>query len=167
MSAGGPAPRRERRIREQQRRRGRTRWVVLAGIVVVLLAAGGTATAVVLTNQTSIDSSAAPEAPPTQAGPVVFPDDEPAATAGAQPCTTVTVLSSLENSEMVSRLADGYNAQPRDVDCACVTVVPTRDKSGVAAEDADVTLQRAGAQHGGRPGPDRAVGTDEVDLQWH
>ncbi len=90
----------------------------------------------VLTNQDSIDQSAAPETPPTEAGPVVFPDDEPAAAAGAQPCTTVSVLSSLENSEMVSRLADGYNAQPRDIDGACVTVVPTRDKSGVAAEDA-------------------------------
>ena len=37
---------------------------------------------------------------------------------------------------MVSRLVAAYNAQPRDVDGSCVTVVATKDKSGLAAEDA-------------------------------
>ena len=70
------------------------------------------------------------------AEPVVFPEDEPAAAVGASPCTTVSVISSFENAEMVSRLADGYNAQPRDVDGTCVTVVASKDKSGLVAEDA-------------------------------
>jgi Ca-activated chloride channel family protein len=39
---------------------------------------------------------------------------------------------------MVARLAEAYNAQPRDVDGTCVEVVATKDKSGVAAEEAAV-----------------------------
>ena len=126
----------------EQLRRSRTRWAVIAGAVAVLiLAAGGTATAVILNGQdSSVDASDAPEldTPETDAAaePIAFPEDEPATAAGAQPCTTVTVLSSLENSEMVSRLVGGYNAQPRDIDGRCVTVVATKDKSGLAAEDA-------------------------------
>ncbi|WP_235508236.1 substrate-binding domain-containing protein, partial [Agromyces sp. Soil535] len=107
-------------------------------MAVVILAAGGTATAVMLNGQgSSVDASEAPETDVAAASePIVFPEDEPAAAAGAKPCTTVTVLSSLENAEMVSRLVAGYNAQPRDVDGNCVTVVATKDKSGLAAEDA-------------------------------
>ena len=49
--------------------------------------------------------------PPTpSAEPIVFPDDVPAAANGAEPCTTVTVMSSFENAEMVANLAAGYNA---------------------------------------------------------
>ena len=66
----------------------------------------------------------------------MFPDDEPAAANGAEPCTTVTVMSSFENAEMVANLAAGYNAQLRDVNGMCVVVAPVRDKSGVAAEAA-------------------------------
>ncbi|WP_235508233.1 substrate-binding domain-containing protein [Agromyces sp. Soil535] len=109
---------------------------MIAGAVVLILVAGGTATAMILNGQGSAgEASDAPETD-VAAEPIVFPEDEPAAAAGAQPCTTVTVLSSLENSEMVSRLAAGYNAQPRDVDGTCVTVVAKKDKSGLAAEDA-------------------------------
>jgi len=123
-------------MREQRRRRSRTWWAVIAGAVVLILVSGGTAAAVLLNGQGSAgEASTVPET--DAAGePIVFPDDEPAAAAGAQPCTTVTVLSSLENAEMVSRLVEGYNAQPRDVDGTCVTVVATKDKSGLAAEDA-------------------------------
>ena len=143
VSGGAPAPRREqRRLREEQRRKSRTRWGIIAGAAVLVLIAGGTVTAVVLNNQSA--SSEAGDAPATvvPAEPVVFAEDEPAAAAGAEPCTTVTVLSSLENSEMVSRLVDGYNAQPRDVDGNCVTVVATKDKSGLAAEDAGANFQQ-------------------------
>ena len=142
MSGGAPAPRREqRRLREQQRRKSRTRWIIIAGAAVLVLIAGGTVTAVVLNNQSA--SSEAGDAPASvvPAEPVVFAEDEPASAAGAEPCTTVTVLSSLENSEMVSRLVEGYNAQPRDVDGNCVTVVATKDKSGLAAEDAGANFQ--------------------------
>jgi Ca-activated chloride channel family protein len=143
VSGGAPAPRREqRRLREERRRRSRTRWAVIAGAAVLVLIAGGTVTAVVLNNQSA--SSEAGDAPASvvPAEPVVFAEDEPAAAAGAEPCTTVTVLSSLENSEMVSRLVDGYNAQPRDVDGNCVTVVATKDKSGLAADDAAANFQQ-------------------------
>ena len=96
----------------------------------LILVSGGTAAAVMLNGQGSAgEASNVPETD-VAAEPIAFPDDEPAAAAGAQPCTTVTVLSSLENSEMVSRLVDGYNAQARDVDGSCVTVVATKDKSG-------------------------------------
>jgi Ca-activated chloride channel family protein len=73
---------------------------------------------------------------PKPAEPVVFEDDVPATAQGAEPCTQVKVLASLENSEMVTKLAEGYNAQPRDIDGNCVNVVVTKDKSGLAAEDA-------------------------------
>ena len=141
MSVGGPAPRRDRRrLREQQRRRRRTTWGIVAGAAVLLLVAGGAVAAVVLNGQggSGVEASGTPTA---VAEPIVFADDEPAAAAGAAPCTPVTVLSSLENSEMVSRLVDGYNAQPRDVDGSCVTVVATRDKSGLAAEDAAASFK--------------------------
>ena len=138
MSGGGHAPRRDRRrLREQQRqRRRRTLWGVIAGVAVLLVIAGGAVAAVLVTSQGGdAEASSAPEA---TAELIAFPDDEPASAAGAAPCTTVTVLSSLENSEMVTRLVEGYNAQPRDVDGSCVTVVATKDKSGLAAEDAAV-----------------------------
>ena len=44
---------------------------------------------------------------------IEFPQDEPAATSGAQPCATVRVLSSHENAEMVERL--GASRQYRNV----------------------------------------------------
>jgi Ca-activated chloride channel homolog len=142
VSAGAPAPRRaQRREREQRRRRSRTRWIVIAGALVLVLVAGGTATALVLNGQNPADEAGGATETTVAAEPVVFADDEPAAAAGAAPCTVVTVLSSLENSEMVSRLVDGYNGQPRDVDGTCVTVVATKDKSGLAAEDAAANFQ--------------------------
>jgi Ca-activated chloride channel family protein len=137
----GGAPGRDRRqLREQrhrQQRRRRAIWGIAAGVAVLLAVAGG-AVAVML-NGPAGTVSASGSASPTPAGeaePIAFPDDEPAATAGAAPCTTVRVLSSLENSEMVGRLVDAYNAQPRAVDGSCVTVVATKDKSGLVAEDA-------------------------------
>ena len=133
MSVGGAAPRRDRRrLREQQRRRRRTTWGIVAGAAVVLLVAGVAVAAVIINGQggSVVEASGTPTA---VAEPIVFADDEPAAASGAEPCTTVTVLSSLENSEMVSRLVEGYNAQPREIDGSCVTVVATRDKIGRAS----------------------------------
>ncbi len=102
----------------------------------LILVAGGTAAAVMLNGQGGAAEASSTVETDAAAEPIAFPDDEPAAAAGAQPCTTVRVLSSLENAEMVSRLVEGYNAQPRDIDGSCVTVVATKDKSGLAAEDA-------------------------------
>lgn len=141
MSVGGPAPRRDRRRfreeRQQQQRRRRTFWGVVGGAAVLAIVAGGAGVALVANLQGG-DRIGTNPTTAAEAEPIVFPVDEPAAAAGAEPCTPVRVLSSLENSEMVSRLVDGYNAQPRDVDGSCVTVVATRDKSGLAAEDAAV-----------------------------
>ncbi|GAA1798910.1 vWA domain-containing protein [Agromyces neolithicus] len=135
MSAGLPGARREqRREREQRRRRSRTRWIVIAGALALVLVAGGTATALMLNGQGLGEAGGAET--PVAVEPVVFPADEPAAAAGASPCTTVNVISSFENAEMVARLTDAYNAQPRDVDGTCVTVVASKDKSGLVAEDA-------------------------------
>ncbi|MGF3056351.1 VWA domain-containing protein [Microbacterium sp. YY-01] len=68
-------------------------------------------------------------------GPVEFLPDTPAAAAGAEPCTVVTVLSSLENAEMVQNLAKAYSSAPRNIGGSCVTVVTKEEKSGVAAEE--------------------------------
>ena len=149
MSADGPAPRRDRRQlreqRHQQQRRRRAIWGIIAAVAVLLAVAGGGVAALVNSQGATVAASPTPDAeasgqPSAEAQaegePIVFPDDEPAAAAGAEPCTTVRVLSSLENSEMVGRLVDAYNAQPRAVEGNCVTVVATKDKSGLAAEDA-------------------------------
>jgi Ca-activated chloride channel family protein len=131
-----PARRDRQRLREEgRRRRRRAVWGIAAGVAVVALIGGGVVTAAVLGNQA--DSNAgANEAPEPE--PIVFPADEPAETAGAAPCATVRVLSSFENAEMVATLAEEYNAQPRDVDGSCVEVVASKDKSGIAAEEAAV-----------------------------
>ncbi|GLI27381.1 VWA domain-containing protein [Agromyces rhizosphaerae] len=132
----GPAPtRRDRRAQRElkRRRRRRTTMVVVGSIAALLLIGGGAFAAVTLMGGGA--GGATGEAQ-LAAEPVVFPQDEPAAADGAGPCTTLNVLSSFENAEMVEELANGYNAQPRDVGGACVDVVATRDKSGIAAEDA-------------------------------
>ncbi len=71
-------------------------------------------------SRTSPAPSLRPEEDPAPAAPAVaepieFPQDEPAATAGTQPCATSGVLSSFENAEMVEGLAAAYNSQPRNV----------------------------------------------------
>jgi Ca-activated chloride channel family protein len=133
-----PAPsRRDRhRLREEgRRRRRRVVWGVAAGVAALALIGGGVVTAAVLGNQGDTNAAAS-EAPEPE--PIVFPADEPAETAGAAPCATVRVLSSFENAEMVATLAEEYNAQPRDIDGSCVEVVASKDKSGIAAEEAAV-----------------------------
>ncbi|WP_353808005.1 vWA domain-containing protein [Agromyces sp. SYSU T00194] len=133
MSGQIPTRRGSRReLREQaRRRRRRTTWIVVAAVAVLLLVGGGVVTALVLTGGAGGSGQEQ-----VRADPITFPQDEPAAADGAGPCTTVNVLSSFENAEMVQQLADGYNAQPRDVGGACVEIVATKDKSGISAEDA-------------------------------
>jgi Ca-activated chloride channel family protein len=130
-----PARRDRQRLREEgRRRRRRAVWAIAAGVAAVALIGTGVVTATVLGTQGG--TSAAPGAPEPE--PIDFPADEPAAAEGAAPCTTVRALSSFENAEMVARLAEAYNAQPRDVGGSCVEVVANKDKSGVAAEEAAV-----------------------------
>ncbi|TYL53678.1 vWA domain-containing protein [Agromyces mariniharenae] len=137
MSAGLPSRSSDRRQLREERRRRRRRvvWGSAAAVAAIVLLAAGGVTAAVLMNQ----GDGQPEttaSTPKPAEPVVFEDDEPAAAQGAEPCTQVKIMASLENAEMVTKLAEGYNAQPRDVEGNCVSVAVVKDKSGIAAEDA-------------------------------
>ncbi|MFF2276963.1 VWA domain-containing protein [Agromyces sp. NPDC058126] len=109
-------------------------WVVAAASLVMVLLGGGVATAVVLTGQGGAVGST-PTAS-TTAEPGIFPSDHPSAHDGKKPCIALNVLSSYENAELVTRLVDGYNAQPRSVEGRCVDAVATKAVSGTAATDA-------------------------------
>lgn len=137
MSAGLPSRGSDRRQLREQRRRRRRRvvWGSAAAVAAIVLLAAGGVTAAVLMNQGDAEPDTTASTP-KPAEPVVFEDDEPATTAGADPCTQVKVMASLENAEMVTKLAEGYNAQPRDIEGNCVNVVVVKDKSGLAATDA-------------------------------
>lgn len=106
-----------------------------ATAIVVLLGAIGTVAYAIVTNQSQEAPAADEQQQPAEpaAELVQFPDDEPAAAPGAEPCAVVRVLSSFENAEMVANLAAAYNSRPRNVAGSCVTVTPSKDKSGVAA----------------------------------
>ncbi|GAA5085511.1 substrate-binding and VWA domain-containing protein [Microbacterium yannicii] len=138
-SAASPAPARkpsaidERRERRRKRRRNILIWTTVVGIV-VLVGSISTVSYAIVSNLAEPAPAADDPAPaaPAVVEPIVFPQDEPAATAGAQPCATVSVLSSFENSEMVESLAAAYNSQPRNVAGSCVTVTTAKEKSGLA-----------------------------------
>ena len=135
MSAPRPSAIEERRRLRRARQQRFVIWTSV-GIIVILVGAIGTVGTLVVSALANTDEPAAQSTatPQPEAEPIGFPDDEPAAANGAEPCTTVTVMSSYENAEMVGNLAAGYNGQPRDVNGMCVVVAPVRDKSGVAAE---------------------------------
>jgi Ca-activated chloride channel family protein len=65
-----------------------------------------------------------------------MPMDHHAASAGAKPCTEVTVLGSLENAGMIGALADAYDMVPRDIDGHCVHIQVRSEMSGVALQQA-------------------------------
>lgn len=124
----------ERRERRRRRRRLAVMWTSATAIV-VLLGAIGTVAYAIVANQPQEGPAAEEQQQPAEpeAELVQFPDDEPAAAPGAEPCAVVRVLSSYENAEMVENLAAAYNSRPRNVAGSCVTVAPSKDKSGVAA----------------------------------
>ncbi len=109
----------QRRAERAERRRRILIWTT-AAVIVLMIASIGTLSVLIV--RAMADQ------------PIAFPDDEPAAAAGSDPCTEVSVLSSYENAEMVAALAAAYNAEPRDVNGSCVTVTAEREKSGYAAE---------------------------------
>lgn len=124
----------ERRERRRKRRRQAIIATTIVGIVVLVGSIGTVSYAIISNLSGTEEPAAAPAAEaPVVAEPIVFPEDEPAATAGAEPCATVQVLSSFENAEMAEGLAAAYNSQPRNVAGSCVTVTTAREKSGVAA----------------------------------
>lgn len=124
-----------RRERRHRRRRQMLLWTTVAGIVLLVGSIGTVSYAIISNLAGDAPSSVENPAPaaPAAAEKIAFPDDEPAAAAGAGPCATVSVLSSFENAEMVESLAAAYNSRPRNVMGSCVTVTTSKDKSGVAA----------------------------------
>jgi Ca-activated chloride channel family protein len=138
--AGSPSPStrpsaiEERRERRRKRRRQAILWTTVVGII-VLVGSISTVSYAIVSNLSGSEPVAQDPAPPAPevVEPIVFPQDEPAATAGTEPCAAVRVLSSLENAEMAESLATAYNSQPRNVAGSCVTVTTSREKSGVAA----------------------------------
>ncbi|GAA5195731.1 vWA domain-containing protein [Microbacterium jejuense] len=131
---GRPTAMDERRERRRKRRKQIVLWTTVAGIV-VLVGSIGTVSYAIVSNLagTSPASADPPPAAPAAVKPITFAQDEPAASAGAEPCVTVRVLASYENAEMVENLAEAYNAQPRNVAGSCVTVTSSKEKSGAAA----------------------------------
>jgi Ca-activated chloride channel family protein len=137
MTGPQPSAIEERRRLRRDRQRRFVIWMSVASIV-TLVAAIGTVGTLIVSNLASADEPTAQASPSASEEPelIEFPDDVPAAANGAEPCTTVNVMSSFENAEMVTNLAAGYNSQFRDVNGMCVVIAPTRDKSGVVAEAA-------------------------------
>ncbi len=134
-------PRDRERLRDESRRlRRHALRVGVVSVIVAILVAGGAIVAALLNGRAGADGAAGP-ASTAPAERVVFAEDEPSDEPGRMPCTTVTVLSSLENADMVAKLAEGYNSSPRDVRGSCVTVTVTKEKSGVAAEDARASFK--------------------------
>ncbi|MFD5863808.1 substrate-binding domain-containing protein [Agromyces sp. NPDC127015] len=135
MSSDDPTRRDRSEVRHRhrlQRQRQRRMWVIAGASLVLVLLGGGVATAVVLTAQGADPSGPTPFAS-TTAEPGVFPADQPSAVDGKKPCIALTVLSSNENAELIARLVDGYNAQPRSVDGRCVDATVTKQTSSTAA----------------------------------
>src|SRR6478609_374963 len=104
--AGRPTAMDERRERRRRRRKQIVLWTTVLGIV-VLVGSIGTVSYAIVSNLAGSGPAAAdpPPAVPAVVKPITFPQDEPAATAGAEPCVAVRVLSSYENAEMVESLA--------------------------------------------------------------
>nr|WP_240948900.1 substrate-binding domain-containing protein [Microbacterium sp. CFH 90308] len=125
----------ERRLRRRRRRRRVMVWTSVAGIVILVAAIGTVSTMIVSAIAAPEEVATAPEEAEAAPEPelIEFPQDEPAATSGTEPCATVRVLSSHENAEMVENLATAYNSAPRNVGGSCVTVTPAKEKSGVSA----------------------------------
>src|SRR5690606_1930129 len=124
-------------------RRRRRRVAVsstVVGVVVLLAVAGAVSTMIVSAIAAPAeDAASTPQPTPTPTPTptrelLVFPDDEPAVTAGSEPCTIVRVLSSVENAHLIDNLAGAYNRLPRNVAGSCVAVEASSDVSGRAAD---------------------------------
>ena len=90
----------ERRERRRKRRRRMLMWTTVVGIV-VLVGSISTVSYAIVSNLAEAEPATEDPAPaaPAAVETIEFPQDEPAAAAGAQPCATVSVLSSFENAE--------------------------------------------------------------------
>lgn len=139
VSGRTPSAIEERRVRRRRRRRVAVSSTVV-GVVVLLAVAGAVSTMIVSAIAAPAeDAASTPQPTPTPTPTptrelLVFPDDEPAVTAGSEPCTIVRVLSSVENAHLIDNLAGAYNRLPRNVAGSCVAVEASSDVSGRAAD---------------------------------
>jgi Ca-activated chloride channel family protein len=124
-------------------------WMAAAAIVALVIVGGAFALRALLYPADSGDggTSAGNGNGPLPGG--ALPQDRPAAVAGASPCISLNILTSLENADMVRALAAEYTAKPRSVDGKCVTPAVTQEKSGVAARN--VAARFPGKQAGEKP----------------
>jgi Ca-activated chloride channel family protein len=111
------------------------RWIWIAAVAMVALLIVGSAfvlrALIFPAASEEGETSAGNGSTPPAGGPLA--QDSPAAVAGASPCISLNILTSLENAEMVRALASEYAAKPRSVAGKCVTPAVTEEKSGVAA----------------------------------
>lgn len=121
-------------------------WYAAAALVALLILGGAFVLRTLIYPDRSGEGSAGNGNTPSATEPL--PQDSPAA-AGASPCITLNILTSLENAEMVRALAAGYTAKPRSVDGKCVTPAVAQEKTGVAA--GKVAAQFPGVPAGERP----------------
>jgi Ca-activated chloride channel family protein len=109
-------------------------WVAAAATAALLIVGGGFLLRAVIFPGGSAEGGTSAESTPPAGDSLA--QDTPGAGAGAAPCISLNILTSLENAEMVRALASEYTAKPRSVDSKCVTPVVTEEKSGVAARKA-------------------------------
>jgi Ca-activated chloride channel family protein len=122
-------------------------WIAAAATVVLLIVGGGFMLRTLIFPDDSGKGGTGNGGTPSAGEPLK--QDRPAAVAGASPCISLNVLTSLENAEMGRALAAAYTAKPRSVDGKCVTPAVSEEKSGVAA--GKVAAQFPGVPAGDRP----------------
>lgn len=124
-------------------------WIAAAATVALLIVGGAFMLRALIFPAGSGDDGAAAENGSTSPAGDPLAQDSPAAVAGASPCITFTILTSLENADMVRALAEAYTAEPRSVDGKCVAPAVAQEKSGVAA--GKVASQFPGVPDGEKP----------------
>lgn len=124
-------------------------WIAAAAMVAILIVGGAFVLRALIFPAGSGEAGSSPGNGSTPSAGETLAQDSPAAVAGASPCISLNILTSLENAEMVRALAAEYSAKPRSVDGSCVTLALTEEKSGVAA--GNVAAQFPGVPAGDKP----------------
>lgn len=124
-------------------------WIAAAATVALLIVGGAFALRTLIYPEGSGQGGTSAGNGNTPSAGEPLAQDSPAPAAGASPCISLKILTSLENAEMVRALAAEYTAKPRSVDGKCVTPEVTQEKSGLAA--GKVAGQFPGVPAGDRP----------------
>jgi Ca-activated chloride channel family protein len=123
-------------------------WLAAAAAVALVIVGGGFLLRAVIFPGGSTEGGASAGNGTAPAGEPLA-QDSPAAVAGASPCISFSILTSLENADMARALVSDYTAKPRSVDGKCVTPTVTEETSGAAARK--VAAQFTGVPPGDRP----------------